>query len=62
MPLKLSTKKAIRELRIKIAVHGILSIADLAEKIGCSRTSIYLALENPERYPIVSQKIQELAK
>ena len=43
-----------------IAAKGILTLEELAEKIDCSRTSIYLAVERPSRYPNVFQKIQKV--
>ena len=52
----------MRELRTRIAAKGILTLAELAELIGCSRTSIYLAVEQPTRYSNVHRKIQEAIK
>lgn len=45
---------------MRIAAVGILTLEELAEKIGCSRTSIYLAVERPSRYPNVFRKIMEV--
>lgn len=53
-------KMTPRELRVRIAARGILTIGDLARQIGCSRPSIYFALERPERYPRVFEKILQV--
>lgn len=59
--MKVSTKKmTMRDLRVRIAAVGILTIEELAERIDTSRTSIYLAVERPSRYPNVFRKIQEV--
>ena len=52
--MKDSTEKlTMRRLRLKIAARGILTLEELADRIDCGRTSIYLAIERPTRYPRV---------
>lgn len=53
-------KLTMRSLRVRIAAKGILTLEELAAKIDCSRTSIYLAVERPSRYPNVFRKILEV--
>jgi len=53
-------KLTMRQLRTRIAAKGILTLEELAAKIKCSRTSIYLAIERPSRYPNAYQKIMEV--
>lgn len=50
----------LRKLRMSAASRGILSIADLARKVPCSRWSIYFAIEHPARFPRVTKRIKEL--
>lgn len=54
------SKSKPKKLRQRAAVRGILSIAELARLVPCSRTSIYLSLENPRRFPTVTRRIHEL--
>ena len=54
-----SDKLTMRKLRMRIAARGCLTLDDLADKLDCSRTSIYLAVEKPSRYPNVFKKIKE---
>ena len=49
-----------KDLRQLAAAKGIFSIAELARRVGCSRTVIYLALENPNRYSRVQKSIVDL--
>jgi hypothetical protein len=57
--MKVSIEKlTVRELRIRLAAAGILTIHELASRVACSRTAIYLAIKNPGRCPRVSQKIR----
>ena len=59
--MKVSIEKlTLREFRIRLAIAGILTIAELAERLACSRTAIYAALKNPDRYPHVFGKITDL--
>ena len=65
MRTKVSTEKSmkkltLRQLRQRTAAKGLLTIRELARRIGCSRNSIYLAMERPSRYPLVFQKILEV--
>jgi len=53
-------KITLRELRMRAAAAGFLTMGSLAARIGCSRPSIYFALERPSRYPRVYQKILEV--
>jgi len=39
---------------------GIWNFRELARRVPCSVTSIYLAIERPSRYPRVHAKIMEL--
>lgn len=53
-------KLTMRALRMRMAAVGILTVQELADKIGCSRESIYFAIERPTRYSRVYSKIQEV--
>jgi hypothetical protein len=53
-------KLTIREVRMRAARHGILSVSALAETIGCSRQAIYFALERPHRFSNVFAKLNEV--
>jgi len=53
---KINTKA----LRRKAAAAGFVTLAELARHIGCSRPSIYFAIERPSRYPIVYRKLKEV--
>jgi hypothetical protein len=48
-----------KDLKIMAAQRGIVSLAALARRIGCSRPVIYFALENPKRYSRVYGRILE---
>lgn len=48
------------KLRMKAAARGILSIAELARRVPCSRPAIYFALEMPHRYSRVARRIKEI--
>jgi len=49
-----------KTLRMRAASRGILTIAELARRVPCSRVAIYLALERPARFPRVTKRIKEL--
>ncbi len=49
-----------RKLRMRAAAKGILSIAELARLVPCSREAVYFALEKPTRYPRVARRIEEI--
>jgi hypothetical protein len=53
-------KSNLKSFHIALARVGVMSVAALARKIGCSRTAIYLAMERPQRYPVVYQNIQKV--
>jgi len=50
----------LRKLRMNAAARGILSVAQLARLVPCSRVAVYLALENPSRFSRVTKRIKEL--
>lgn len=55
-------KSNTAKLRMKAAARGILSIAELARLVPCSRPAIYFALEKPHRFSRVARRIKELVE
>ena len=47
-------------MRQRMAAKGIFSIAELARRVGCNRTVIYLALEKPTRYSGVHKSLANI--
>jgi hypothetical protein len=52
--------KKARKLRNALSKMGTPTITAFAAQIGCSRPAIYFALERPDRFPKVTQKILEV--
>lgn len=50
------------QLRRAAAAEDIFDFGHLAREFGCSRESIYFALERPTRYPKVYAKIAALVR
>lgn len=53
-------KITMRQLRCRAAARGLLTVRELATHVGCSRPSIYFAIERPSRFPIVYGKLLEI--
>lgn len=49
-----------KKLRMQAASRGILSIAELARLVPCSRTTIYESLERPARFPAAVRRINQI--
>jgi DNA-binding phage protein len=47
-------------LRQRAAAVGIFTLSDLARKVGCSRTAMYLAVERPSRFPKVHSRLNKI--
>lgn len=61
--MKVSSQKLrVKKLRKLGRERGVYTIKALAAELGCSRTTIYLALENPRRYPIAHEKLRRFAE
>lgn len=52
----------LKELKAGCERRGVKSIAALARQIGCSRPGIYFAIENPDRFSRLYEKILEAVK
>lgn len=49
-----------KKLRMAAAQAGIFSMSDLATRLKCSRTALYLTLERPERFSNVRRRLNRL--
>jgi hypothetical protein len=55
---KIQTGLTKANLKRRCWAHG-LTVTALASKIGKNRCTLYFAVENPTRYPVTFQLIQE---